>query len=327
MLKKHSFLLTAILAVAIVISSCKKNDDEDQNNPPSTPVVNNALHVYANYFYVNWIGVVWAQGYVVDVATDQGFTNILPDYNNVEVEINGMFIVEGLTSNTAYYVRMRSYNSNGTSSNSAVQQFQTIGSNVLPNMDMEEWITTPNYENPFPHGVWASANKVVDLNPDIYPVLLFKTEDAYSGNFAAKMVTNEAIGMPLLTGSLSTGLFSVNLNNPLKSLIRGVPYKSRPTRFQGYYKYTGVEGDSCEIRTTLSKWNVAEQKRDIIGEIIYRTTDTIEQYTHFDLEVKYFSSDIVDTIEVVFAASAGGENFQGKVGSTLYIDDFSLIFE
>lgn len=326
MLKQLSFLLMAILAVAILISSCKK-DDEDQNNPPSVPVVNNPLHVYADYFYVNWTGVVGAQGYVTDVAADQDFSNILPDYNNVEIEINGMFIVEGLTPNTSYYVRMRSYNSNGTSGNSAIQQFQTTGSNVLPNMDMEEWITTPNYENPFPHGVWASANKVVDLNPDIYPVLLFKTEDAYSGDFAAKMVTNEAIGMPLLTGSLSTGFFSVNLENPLKSMIRGVPYKSRPIRFKGYYKYTGVEGDSCEIRTTLSKWNVAEHKRDIIGEAIYRTTDTIEEYTHFDLPVIYFSSDIVDTIEMVFAASAGGENFQGRVGSTLYADDFSLIFE
>ena len=155
----------------------------------------------------------------------------------------------------------------------------------------------------------------------------FKTDNAYSGNYAAKMVTNIAIGMPLLTGSLSTGLFSVNLENPLKSMIRGVPYKSRPIRFQGYYKYTGVEGDSCEIRTTLSKWNVAEHKRDIIGEAIYRTTDTIQEYTHFDLPVIYFSSDIVDTIEMVFAASAGGEYFIGEAGSTLYVDDFSLIFE
>jgi hypothetical protein len=326
MLKQLSFLLTAILAVAILISSCKKND-EDQDSPPPVPVVNNPLHIYADYFYVNWTGVVGAQGYMTDVATDQGFTNILSDYNNVEVEINGMFIVEGLTPNTPYYVRMRSYNSNGTSGNSAVQQFQTTGSNVLPNMDMEEWITTPNYENPFPHGVWASANKVADLNPDIYPVLLFKTEDAYSGDYAAKMVTNTALGMPLLAGSLSTGLFSVNMENPLKSLIRGVPYKSRPIRFQGYYKYAGVEGDSCEIRTTLSKWNVIAHKRETIGEAIYRTTDHIDEYTFFDLEVIYFSSGIVDTIEMVFAASAGGEYFLGEVGSTLYVDDFSLIFE
>ena len=135
MLKKLSFLLTTFLLVSVIISSCKK-DDDDQESPPPVPVINNPLHVYANYFYVNWIGVVGAQGYVTDVATDQGFTNILSDYNNVEVEINGMFIVEGLNPNTPYYVRMRSYNSNGISGNSAVQQFQTTATNVLPNMNM-----------------------------------------------------------------------------------------------------------------------------------------------------------------------------------------------
>ena len=97
---------------------------------------------------------------------------------------------------------------------------------------MEEWITYPNYESPYPDRVWASANKVVDLDPAIYPVLLFKTDDAYFGTYAAKMVTNDAPGQPLLAGSLSTGVFSVNLLDPLKSLITGVPYKSHPTRLR-----------------------------------------------------------------------------------------------
>jgi len=224
-LKKLQILIIAIFAVSILFSSCKK-DEEEKESPPAIPVVSDPLHVYGDYFYVNWIGVVGATGYYVDVATDQNFSNFLPDYTNKEVAINGMFVVEGLTTGTSYFVRMRAINAHGSSGNSVAQQFNTRAANVLPNMDMEEWITYPNYENPAPEGVWASANKVVDLLPGVYPVLLFKSEDSYSGTYAAKARTDSASGMPLLTGSLSTGLFSVNLQNPLKSLITGVPYKS-----------------------------------------------------------------------------------------------------
>jgi len=321
-LRKPNILLIAVFAVSILFSSCKKEKEET-----GVPVVSDPLHVYGDYFYVNWIGVIGATGYYVDVATNQNFSNFLPDYTNKEVAINGMFIVEGLTPNTSYYVRMRAINAHGSSGNSIAQQFNTRAANVLPNMDMEEWITYPNYENPAPEGVWASANKVVDLLPGIYPVLLFKSEDSYSGTYAAKARTDSASGMPLLTGSLSTGLFNVNLQNPLKSLITGVPYKSRPTKFQGYYKYFGVGGDSCEIRTTLSKWNAATKERDVIGEVVYRTTDLVDVYTFFDLEVVYFSTEEPDTIDVVFAASAGGEYFKGKIGSTIFVDDFTLTFE
>ena len=238
-----------------------------------------------------------------------------------------MFIVEGLSASTAYYVRMRSANAYGSSGNSVAKEYKTRSDDVLPNMDMEEWITYPNYESPYPEGVWTSANKVVDLDPNLYPQLLFKTDDAYSGNYAAKAVTNEAIGMPLLTGSLSTGIFSVNLDNPLKSMIVGVPYKSKPTRFQGYYKYFPVDGDSCEIRTSLTRWNPETKKKDLVGEAIFRTTDTIPEYTYFDFEIVYFLTGNPDTIDMVFAASAGGEYFIGGVGSTIFVDDFNLIFE
>ena len=110
-------------------------------------------------------------------------------------------------------------------------------------------------------------------------------------------------------------------------MITGVPYKSKPLRFQGYYKYMGVDGDSCEIRTTLSKWNPETKHRDKVGEAIYRTTELVEDYTFFDFEIIYFLTEEPDTIDMVFAASAGGEYFVGGVGSTLYIDDFDLIFE
>jgi hypothetical protein len=326
--KNFKLILLGILISALSISSCKKDDEDDPGALPSSPLVSDALHVYGNYFYVNWIGVTGATAYYVDVATDQGFGNILPDYNNKEVAINGMFVVDGLSTSTEYYVRMRSANANGSSANSVAKPYTTRAANLLPNMNMEDWITYPNYESPSPEGVWTSANKVVDLLPGIYPVLLFKTTDSYSGTYAAMARTDSASMMPLLTGSLSTGVFEVNLSNPLQSMITGVPYKSKPLRFQGYYKYISVGGDSCEIRTTLSKWNTETKHRDVIGQAIMRDTNVVSNYTYFDLPIVYFITGMEpDTIDMVFAASAGGEYFKGKIGSTLTVDDFTLIFE
>jgi len=332
-LKRINILVIAALLFSSIISSCKK---EEEQGPPSAPVVSDALHVYGSYFYVNWIGVTDATAYFADVASDQDFSNILPGYNNKEVEINGMFIVEGLNPSTPYFVRMRSSNAEGLS-NSAVKEYTTRNADLLPNMNMEEWIDYPNYESPSPYGVWTSANKVVDLNPAIYPQLLFKTDDAHSGSYAAKAVSNTAVGMPLLAGSLSTGLFEVNLNDFLKSMIIGVPYKSRPTRFQGYYKYypgwdEQSQGlDSCEIRTSLTRWNFNAGEREKVGEAVMRRQDTIVGqdggYVFFDLELEYFLDGNPDTIDMVFAASAGGEYFKGVVGSTIFVDDITLIFE
>lgn len=333
-MKRFNSVLLAMLMISLIITSCKKEDEEEDpsGSIPSAPVVEDPLHVYGNYFYVNWLEVVGASSYVVDVATDENFTNILNDYNAKEVSVtsNHMFSVDGLNTSTTYYVRMRAINSAGTSVNSAVQEFTTRYANVLPNEGMEDWLEYTNYDSPAPHGVWASANKTADLNPDLYHAVLFKSEESHSGMYAAKMVSDSMPGLPFITGSLSTGLFTVNLTNPLESLIIGVPYKSKPSRFQGYYRYYGVEGDSCEIRTTLSKWNTETKERETVAIAIMRDTNLVDTYTFFDIEFdyNYIAGDkIPDTIDMVFAASAGGEWFKGGIGSTLYIDDFTLIFE
>ena len=324
--RKLRFLLLTLLISGLMLSACKKDEEDEGGNPPKAPTVNTPLHVYGDYFYVNWTGVVGAEGYVADVATDQDFNNILPAYKNYEVPVTGMFIVEDVNPGTKYYVRLRAYNNSGSSSNSSSKEFTTRSSNLLPNMDLEEWITYPNYETPSPVGVWTSANKTADLNPDLYHAVLFKTDDAVSGSYAAKMVSDSLPGLPFITGSLSTGIFKVDLNNPLESMVSGVPYKSRPARFQGYYKYFPTEGDSCEIRTTLTRWNFTANKRDTVGEVVFRTVETVPEYTFFDLEMKYFMSENPDTMDMVFAASAGGEYFIGGIGSTLYIDNFTLTF-
>ena len=201
------------------------------------------------------------------------------------------------------------------------------GQTTLPNMGFEEWIdSTGFYEEPT-GGVWTTANRIILLNQYVFKVTTFKTEDAYAGQYAAKIVTDIALLPPpndmLLTGTLATGWFDVYALPPT-NLKMGVPFTARPVRFKGYYKYFSVEQDSCDIWAILTKWNPVALQRDTIGDTYLTDTVIVSEYTLFDLPFQYYSEDDPDSISIVFASSAAGDLFLGSVGSTLFIDEISL---
>jgi len=317
---------TILIAVLLAVYSCKK-DEDDENNPPQAPAAAKALWIYSTYFFAEWSGVDNATGYKLDVATDNGFTNFVNGYNGKDVGNKAIAEVKGLDLTTNYYYRLRSYNSEGESSSSNIVEIKTAGMDTMPNMNFERWIQYPNFEEPAPYRAWATVNKLVDLNPLLYFSTTLKTDDAQDGNYAAMMFSDSVDYLPILSGSVATGVFNVNLTKPLESLVTGAPYKSKPTRFKGYFKYQPQQGDSCEIRTTLFRWNKDLQKRVKVGEAIMRRTDTTTVYTPFDLSFAYFSQEEPDSIEVIFTSSAGGEHFIAKIGSTLYIDNASFEFD
>lgn len=204
---------------------------------------------------------------------------------------------------------------------------------VLPNMNLEEWVMFPfstgYYEEPG-GGIWTTANRAVLLNPEIFKITTFKTEDAYQGMYAAKIVTDVA-DLPgpndiLQTGALATGYFD-ELALPPTNLKDGIPFNGRPYRFKGYFKYLSVNHDSCDVYSLLYKWNPSTHHRDTIAYAWKTDTIRVTEWTLFDIPYTYFSEEEPDTISIIFAPSAAGDLFEGQVGSTLYIDDISLEFE
>ncbi len=210
---------------------------------------------------------------------------------------------------------------------------QLSAQTILPNMTLEEWVEFPfstgSYEEPG-GGIWTTANRAVLLNPDIFKITTFKTEDAHQGIYAAKIITDLA-DLPgpndiLQTGTLATGYFD-ELALPPTNLKDGVPFNGRPYRFKGYYKYFSVNHDSCDIYSLLYKWNSSKQRRDTIAYAWLTDTVRVTTWTQFDIPYHYYSEGEPDTISIIFAPSAAGDLFEGQVGSTLYIDDISLEFE
>jgi hypothetical protein len=84
-----------------------------------------ASNVTASSFTANWVGVIGANGYRLDVSTSNSFSTYLRGYQDLDVGNVTSYTVTGLTANTTYYYRVRAYNEGGTSDNSNVIKVRT----------------------------------------------------------------------------------------------------------------------------------------------------------------------------------------------------------
>ena len=99
---------------------------------PAAPTANAATSLTTTSFTANWTASSGATGYRLDVSTNNTFSSFVSGYNNLDVGNVLSRSVTGLNSNTAYYYRVRAYNSSGTSGNSNTISATTSGSTNVP---------------------------------------------------------------------------------------------------------------------------------------------------------------------------------------------------
>jgi len=80
---------------------------------PNPPVLNGRTTATGSSVVVTWAASTSATGYFIDVATDNGFTNMI--LNNVSAGSGTSYTVNGVTPGTNYYYRVRASNASGTS--------------------------------------------------------------------------------------------------------------------------------------------------------------------------------------------------------------------
>ena len=190
----------------------------------------------------------------------------------------------------------------------------------IPNGDFEQWALSAEntYEEPST-GWWTSLNVLKNLGG---PETLLKTNDKHTGAYAAKLET-KAWDNLMIPGLLLTGTFDFAAPN---MVIQGKPFTEKPLKLKGYYKYTSVNADSAAIYANVTHYNEQTHQKDTIGEARFAVLSTVGTYTLFEIDFTYFYNDIApDSLSIVFASSADGANFNGQQGSTLFIDDVSLV--
>lgn len=257
--------------------------------------------------------------------------------------------ITGLEDGTAYDWRIVVDGTPGVSASFTTEKIQNV-----PNLNFDTW--TQNGKNWFAGAVaddyegadayWATGNEGVtsalagNNDPITVPV---EGSEAYKGK-AARLKT--IIGVPLVgaaAGNLFVGKYKTNMQNPAKSVEFGRPYTgARPTRLSGYYKYIPqpisnggtVPGtltmDECHIYIKL--WDAAGNQF-AYGELIGK--EKMSGYTKFTVDILYKDLTVKPAAITIVATSSryGGEFSGAKVvgqvgsGSTLYVDEFELLYE
>jgi len=92
---------------------------------PPAPVATAATSVGGDRFTANWGEVSIAQGYLIDIAKDSGFTQLVGTYDANSGSLVS-WSVDGLTAATTYYYRVRAYNYVGTGPNSSPITVKTL---------------------------------------------------------------------------------------------------------------------------------------------------------------------------------------------------------
>ena len=93
---------------------------------PLAPKAYAAGYLLQTSFSANWSTALYATGYRLDVASDVGFTNFLPGYNNKDMGNATTCSITGLSARSYYYFRIRAYNLAGSSSNSNTASVRTL---------------------------------------------------------------------------------------------------------------------------------------------------------------------------------------------------------
>jgi phosphodiesterase/alkaline phosphatase D-like protein len=130
---------------------------------PSAPSVQTATNLTFSSFNANWRSVAGAIDYHFDVATDSGFINFVPGYQDVDAGNVNSAPVTGLNPNTTYYYRVRAYNGCAISANSSAKSAKTKA--CIPAAPSAQNATNVTSSSFIAH--WNSVSGTIDYQLDV----------------------------------------------------------------------------------------------------------------------------------------------------------------
>ena len=257
----------------------------------------------------------------------------------------------GLTPGTAYECRVRD-----GEEVSAPMPFETATPVQPDNLSFDAWHANGKVWNPWNEGgvqVWDSANKATAsftgsaTTPDEAFVAV-----SGPGKKACRMESSYAV-VKFAAGSVFTGQF-VKLQGMGAELAWGIPFTGKPVSLKGYAAYTSTpvtdadpayasllgQPDTGHILIALTDWpdqfhvisstaTYVDFDKDpaVIAYGRYNLTASTDGYVPFDLPLEYRSDRTPKYLVIVASSSSLGDYFTGGRGSTLWVDEFELVYD
>ena len=198
--------------------------------PPAAPTVSGAVGISTSGFVANWSASTGATKYYLDVATDIGFTNYVPGFENLDVLAAVSKSVTGtFTAGQSIYYRVRALNSNGTSVNSATQEVVITSAPVVlvPNVTNSAtsgtvtWTSGPDW---IPNNPVSASNATVTFNGVLNGVLTANNDTASPFVLNSLVFANTGAGTNDITGGVLQ-LTNNGTTNPTITFINNTTYQ------------------------------------------------------------------------------------------------------
>lgn len=147
------------------------------------PTASAATNVQNESFVANWSMAQSADSYILDVALDQDFLNLIPGFSSLNVSNVSSYEVDGLLSGTGYYYRIKSFS---TALNLSSEPSNVISVYTIPDTPL---VSSPSEIQP--RSFRANWNSVP--RSTVYLVDVSEVEDfaSFLDNWESRVITND----------------------------------------------------------------------------------------------------------------------------------------
>jgi len=199
-------------------------------------------------------------------------------------------------------------------------------SQTIPCPGFENWVNSnesgTNYLVP---QNWITVDQAQNaFTPTYTGISSLQTTSKNSGQYAVLMQTSVSGGDTVSGGIISHASLATFFSAVFGGgNALGFSYALRSANLQGYFKFTGVSGDSGFIALTMTKWNTSQQKRDTLAVEEKGFGVNATNYTFFSIPITYSLNLFPDTV-VIIAAIDGPNGQTSHIGTQFYLDDLTF---
>lgn len=294
------------------------------------------------------------------------WTKVTTNINIEEKDKKFSTKLTGLTPTTAYQYRLYYNTGSEEGITSNIVEFTTESALQLKNSGFEDWYESGDVwyaatQEDITNGTYCWDTSNPGSGEYGYNPTSQSTDIKHGGNSSAKLTTEYAV-IKLAAASLYYGKFNSLTGGLIPKGAKidfGKPFTSRPIIFKGYFQYAPVaidnynnppagtvqkgDMDICSIYIALSKKAYTVDNTDTstfidfagdnniiaYGELpATECVSTNGQWKEFNIPLKYKSlTEEPSYIIIVCSSSKYGDYFTGGKGSTMYLDDFELIYD